>query len=159
MIPRSSAGILLYRFRDRRVEVLLAHPGGPFFTRKDAGVWSIPKGEIEEDEEPLAVARREFAEETGSELPRPGSAVYRPLGEVRQRSGKLVTAWAIEGDLDPATAVSNAFEMEWPPRSGRIQAFPEIDRVAWFDPAEARRRIVAAQAAFIDRLEGLVGVE
>ncbi|OGN80748.1 MAG: hypothetical protein A2X23_01760 [Chloroflexi bacterium GWC2_73_18] len=158
-MSRTSAGILLYHLRDERLELLLAHPGGPFFAQKDLRSWSIPKGEIEEGEEPLAVARREFAEETGHGLPPPEHAAYRPLGEVRQKSGKLVLAWALEGDLDPATAVSNTFELEWPPGSGQQRAFPEIDRVAWFDPAEARRRIGEAQAAFVERLEVLLRAE
>ncbi len=144
-----SAGILLWRRREGRLEVLLAHPGGPFFARKDAGVWSVPKGEVEPGEDPIAVARREFAEETGHELP---EGPMLDLGEVRQRGGKLVRAWAVEGDLDPASARSNTFELEWPPRSGRIQTFPEVDRVEWFELAEARERINPAQAAFLDRL-------
>jgi predicted NUDIX family NTP pyrophosphohydrolase len=148
---RTSAGILLWRRRDGGIEVLLGHPGGPFFARKDAGVWSVPKGEVAPDDADLeAVARREFEEETG--LPAPDGPTI-DLGEVRQSGGKLVRCWAIEGDLDPATSVSNTFEMEWPPRSGRTQAFPEIDRVAWFDPASARVAINTAQATFLDRLE------
>ncbi len=145
----TSAGILLFRRRAGRLEVLLAHPGGPFWQMKDLGHWTIPKGEVEPGEDVLAVARREFAEETGHEAV--GDALI-PLGEIRQKSGKLVVAWALEGDLDPASARSNTFTMEWPPRSGRYQAFPEIDRVAWFEPAEARRRLKAAQIPFIDRL-------
>src|SRR5262245_35034661 len=121
----SSAGLLLYRIQDGRLEVLLAHPGGPIWASRDAGAWSVPKGEIEPGEEPLAVARREYQEETGSPAP-PDLARYRPLGEVRQKSGKVVAAWAVEGDLDPTSAVSNTFEMEWPPRSGRRQSFPEV---------------------------------
>jgi predicted NUDIX family NTP pyrophosphohydrolase len=151
-MPRTSAGLLLYRRRGGRLEVLLGHPGGPLFASRDEGAWTIPKGEVEPDEAWLSVARREFEEETGTPPPA-DLASYRPLGDVRQKSGKVVTAWAVEGDLDPATAVSNTFEMEWPPRSGRRQAFPEIDRVAWFELAEARRRIITAQAAFLDRLE------
>ncbi len=144
-----SAGILLWRRREGRLEVLLAHPGGPFFARKDAGVWSVPKGEVEPGKDPIAVARREFAEETGHELP---EGPMLDLGEVRQRGGKLVRAWAVQGDLDPASARSNTFELEWPPRSGRIQTFPEVDRVEWFELDEARERINPAQAAFLDRL-------
>ena len=151
---RASAGILLWRRRSGGIEVLLGHPGGPFFARKDAGHWTVLKGEIEPGEEPEAVARREFAEETGSPPPE-GPLV--DLGEIRQRGGKVVRAWAVEGDLDPAGAVSNTFEMEWPPRSGRRQAFPEIDRVAWFDPVEARARILPAQAPFLDRLAEALG--
>jgi predicted NUDIX family NTP pyrophosphohydrolase len=147
---RTSAGIMLWRRRDGRLEVLLAHNGGPFWAKKDLGHWTVPKGEAEPGEELEAVARREFAEETGHDLP---DAPLIHLGEIRQKSGKLVTAWAVEGDLDPAAAVSNTFEMEWPPRSGRTQHFPEIDRVEWFDPGEARRRLKAAQVPFLDRLE------
>jgi predicted NUDIX family NTP pyrophosphohydrolase len=147
---RTSAGIMLWRRRDGRLEVLLAHNGGPFWAKKDLGHWTVPKGEAEPGEELEAVARREFAEETGHDLP---DAPLIHLGEIRQKSGKLVTAWAVEGDLDPAAAVSNTFEIEWPPRSGRTQLFPEIDRVEWFDPREARRRLKAAQVPFLDRLE------
>jgi predicted NUDIX family NTP pyrophosphohydrolase len=147
---RTSGGILLWRRRAGRLEVLLGHPGGPYFAGKDAGHWTVLKGEAEPDEDLFAVARREFAEETGHPAP-DGSAV--DLGEVRQKSGKRVLAWALEGDLDPEAAVSNSFEMQWPPRSGRMQRFPEIDRVAWFDLPEARVRIKPAQAPFLDRLE------
>jgi predicted NUDIX family NTP pyrophosphohydrolase len=146
---RTSAGILLWRRRDDRLEVLLAHPGGPFWVKKDLGHWTIPKGEVEPGEELIAVARREFAEETGHDLP-DGPLVE--LGEIRQKSGKLVLGWAVTGDLDPSTAVSNTYDVEWPPRSGRIQSFPEIDRVEWFDLDEARRRLKAAQVPFLDRL-------
>ena len=147
---RVSAGILLWRRRDGRPEVLLAHPGGPFWARKDRGHWTVPKGETDAGEELEAVARREFAEETGHPVP-DGPLLH--LGEIRQRSGKLVIAWAVEGDLDPAVAVSNTFEMEWPPRSGTIQQFPEIDRVEWFGLDEARRRLNAAQVPFLERLQ------
>jgi predicted NUDIX family NTP pyrophosphohydrolase len=147
---RTSAGILLWRRRAGGVEVLLAHNGGPYWAKKDHGHWTVLKGEAEPGEELEAVARREFAEETGHDLP-DGPLVH--LGEIRQKSGKVVIAWAVEGDLDPSTAVSNTFEMEWPPRSGRMQEFPEIDRVEWFDPDEARRRLKAAQVPFLDRLE------
>jgi predicted NUDIX family NTP pyrophosphohydrolase len=147
---RTSAGILLWRRRDDRLEVLLAHPGGPFWVKKDLGHWTIPKGEIEPGEELTAVARREFAEETGHDLP-DGALVE--LGEIRQKSGKLVLGWAAAGDLDPSAAVSNTYDVEWPPRSGRIQSFPEIDRVEWFDLDEARRRLKAAQVPFLDRLQ------
>ena len=130
--------------------MLLAHMGGPYWALKDLGHWTIPKGEIEPGEEAVAVARREFAEETGHDLP--GGPLIE-LGEIWQKSGKLVLAWAVEGDLDPAAAVSNTFDMEWPPRSGRIRSFPEIDRVEWFDLTEARRRLRAAQVPFLERLE------
>ncbi|MGN6380185.1 MAG: NUDIX domain-containing protein [Gaiellales bacterium] len=146
---RTSAGILLWRRRDGQLEVLLAHQGGPFWARKDHGHWTIPKGEIEPGEELEAVARREFAEETGHPVPDGGLI---PVGEITQKSGKRVIAWAAEGDLDPAVAVSNTYEMEWPPRSGRTQSFPEIDRVEWFGLDEARRRLKAAQVPFLDRL-------
>jgi predicted NUDIX family NTP pyrophosphohydrolase len=147
---RTSAGIMLWRRRRERLEVLLAHNGGPFFARKNVGHWTVLKGEGEPDEDPRAVARREFTEETGHEPPH-GPMIE--LGQIRQKSGKVVTAWAVEGDLDPDTAVSNTFELEWPPGSARIQAFPEIDRVAWFELPEARRMIKPAQAPFLDRLE------
>lgn len=147
---RTSAGILLWRRNGGRLEVLLGHNGGPFWAKKDHGHWTVLKGEAEPGEELEAVARREFAEETSHELPE-GPMIG--LGEIVQKSGKLVVAWAVEGDLDPAAAVSNTFEMEWPPRSGRVQQFPEIDRVEWFAPDEARRRLKAAQVPFLDRLE------
>jgi predicted NUDIX family NTP pyrophosphohydrolase len=144
-----SAGILLYRLTSGSTEVLLVHPGGPFWARKDEGAWSIPKGETAAGEEPVDAARREFAEETGSALE---LASLVALGDVRQRSGKRVSAWAAEGDLDPESVHSNVFEMEWPPRSGRTREFPEVDRAAWFGLAEARRRLIPAQAEFVDRL-------
>jgi predicted NUDIX family NTP pyrophosphohydrolase len=150
-----SAGILMYRRIGARLEVLLVHPGGPYWRRKDDGAWSIPKGEIDADEDAVAAARREFTEETGHEL---SDAPMTELGQIRQRGGKVVMAWAVEGDLDPDTTVSNTFELEWPPRSGRVQAFPEIDRVAWFGLDEARRMIMAAQAPFLDRLEASLAV-
>jgi len=154
MRSRVSAGLLLYRRRAGGLEVLLAHPGGPFFRRRDEGYWSVPKGEVEPGEELLAVARREFEEETGS---RPPGGEPIELGSIVQKGGKVVHAWAIEGDLDPGAAVSNTFELEWPPGSGRRQAFPEIDRVAWFDAAEARRRIKSTQIPLIDRLAAVQG--
>jgi predicted NUDIX family NTP pyrophosphohydrolase len=146
---RTSAGVLLWRRGASGLEVLLGHPGGPLWARKDAGHWTVVKGEIDPGEAPEDVARREFKEETGHDLP-DGPMVE--LGEIRQKSGKVVLAWAVEGDLDPATAVSNTFTMEWPPHSGRRVEFPEIDGVVWFDLDEARRRIKDAQATFIDRL-------
>ncbi|HSL32258.1 MAG TPA: NUDIX domain-containing protein [Candidatus Limnocylindrales bacterium] len=154
MASRTSAGILLYRRSAGRLEVLLAHPGGPFFTRRDAGYWTIPKGEVDPGEELLAVARREFEEETGTPAP-DGSPLE--LGSIVQKGGKVVHAWAIEGDLDPAVAVSNTFEIEWPPGSGRRREFPEIDRVAWYEPTEARRLLKSTQVPFVDRLEAELG--
>ncbi|MFJ8783589.1 NUDIX domain-containing protein [Streptomyces sp. NPDC102476] len=147
---RTSAGLLLFRHTDDGLEVLLGHMGGPFFARRDAGAWTIPKGEYEPDSEAAwSAARREFQEELG--LPPPdGQAV--PLGEVRQTNGKVVTAWAIEADLDPATVVPGLFSMEWPPKSGKTREFPELDRVEWFGLDRARAVIVKAQAAFLDRL-------
>ena len=164
MAVRQSAGIVLFRRAAgvaREPEVLLGHPGGPFFARRDEGYWSIPKGEPDNAEEDLlSVARREFAEEVGHPAPpgQPDGSAPIPLGTIVQKGGKLVYAWAIEGDLDPATARSNAFELEWPPRSGRRESFPELDCVAWFTPAEARRRVKSTQIPFIDRLiTALVG--
>jgi predicted NUDIX family NTP pyrophosphohydrolase len=145
----SSAGLLLYR-RTPTLEVLLAHMGGPYFARRDDGAWTIPKGEHDGGEEALAAARREFAEELGA--PPPDGVDYRPLGTIRQRNGKQVTAWAVEADFDVSTVVSNTFEIEWPPRSGRRQAFPEIDRAEWFDLETAARKMVAGQAVLLDRL-------
>lgn len=144
-----SAGILLFRFTTGGVEVLLGHMGGPYWARKEAGAWTIPKGEYEPHETPEAAARREFSEELGVAVP-DGELI--PLGEVRQRGGKIVTAYALAGDLDPAIVVPGTFATEWPPGSGRQQGFPELDRVAWFPPADARDKIVSAQAAFLDRL-------
>ena len=152
MAERTSAGILLFRRGPSGLEVLLAHPGGPYFARKDAGHWTIPKGEPDGDTDLLRVARREFEEEIGITPPE-GTPV--PLGTITQRGGKVVHAWAIEGDIDPADAHSNEFEMEWPPRSGHRATFPEVDRVAWFDLAEARRRIKSTQTPFLDRLEAV----
>jgi len=147
-MPRRSAGILLYR-RAGDLEVLLVHPGGPYWEKKDLGAWSLPKGEHDDGEEALACALREFAEELGSAPP---EGELADLGSVRQKSGKVVHAWALEGDVDASTATSNTFELEWPPRSGRYREFPEVDRAEWFPLAEARERINPAQAAFLDRL-------
>jgi predicted NUDIX family NTP pyrophosphohydrolase len=153
-MAKRSAGILLYRRRGRGVEVLLVHPGGPLWARKDAGAWSIPKGEVGDGEDPLAVAVRELEEETGHRLPPAGLVA---LGEVRQRGGKVVSAWAAPGDLDPATITSNTFTLEWPPRSGNRREFPEVDRAGWFDPATAREKLLAAQAELVDRLLAALG--
>ncbi|MGB6389450.1 MAG: NUDIX domain-containing protein [Methyloceanibacter sp.] len=145
---KRSAGILLYR-RSPKLDVLLVHPGGPFWAKKDSHAWSIPKGEYEDGEDPLAVAQREFEEELGTPPPR-GKMIE--LGELAQLSRKLVKAFAIDGDFDPAALKSNRFEMEWPPRSGRMQSFPEVDRAEWFTPDQAREKILAGQRPFIDRL-------
>jgi predicted NUDIX family NTP pyrophosphohydrolase len=151
MATKRSAGILLYRRSGREPEFLLVHPGGPFWKRRDAGAWSIPKGQIETDEEPRACAIRELEEELG----RPPTLSLEELielGSVRQRAGKIVEAWAAEADFDPATLDSNRFSMEWPPRSGRQEEFPEVDQAEWFDLAAAREKILPAQADFLDRL-------
>ena len=148
-MPERSAGILLHRQGSDGLEVLLVHPGGPFFARRDDGAWSIPKGLYEEGEEPLVAARREFAEELGSPCP-DGPALE--LGEIRQKNGKRVTAWAVAGDLDAEAITSNTFAIEWPPRSGRRQEFPEVDRAGWFTLDAARTKILAAQAPLLDRL-------
>ncbi len=155
--PRVSAGILLYRIGASGLEVLLGHPGGPYFARKDEGHWSVPKGEVEvgegeSDADLLAVALREFEEETGSMVMVAPASLFA-LGEIVQKGGKRVVAWAAAGDLDPATAHSNTFALEWPPGSGRFVDVPEIDRVAWFTPGEARRSIKSTQIPLIDRLE------
>jgi predicted NUDIX family NTP pyrophosphohydrolase len=142
----------MYRGTGSSLEVLLVHPGGPFWRNKDDGAWSIPKGEINAGENPQDVARREFAEELGSPAPGP----LRPLGEIRQRGGKRVHAFAAEGDLDIRTVNSNTFELEWPPNSGRLQAFPEIDRAAWFTLPVARGKILASQRPLLDRVKELV---
>jgi predicted NUDIX family NTP pyrophosphohydrolase len=150
-MARRSAGILLHRAGPGGREVLLVHPGGPFWAKRDDGAWSIPKGEFDDGEEPLAAALREFEEEIGSALAHVGELIE--LGEVRQRNRKVVSAWAAEGDVDAAAVRSNTFEMEWPPRSGRRQSFPEIDRAEWFPLARAREKLIEAQVAFLDRLE------
>ncbi len=151
-MAKSSAGLLLYRIREGAVEVFLVHPGGPFWAKKDLGAWSIPKGEIAEGEDPLEAARREFKEETG----------FRPEGEfrefepVRQRSGKVVHAWAVEGDCDPTAIRSNTFEMEWPPRSGRRQEYPEVDRAGWFGLDRAKEKILEGQRPLLAQLQLLL---
>jgi predicted NUDIX family NTP pyrophosphohydrolase len=148
MPKKTSAGLLLYRRRGDDLEVFLVHPGGPFWAKKDLGAWSLPKGEFEEGEGPLMAARREFTEETGF----PIDGEFRPLQPLRQPSGKTIFAWAVEGDCDPSELRSNLFEMEWPPKSGRRQEFPEVDRAAWFPIDEARTRIIKGQAPFLDEL-------
>ena len=148
MPKKLSAGILLYRKSGGRLEVFLVHPGGPFWAKKDAGAWSIPKGEYLEGEDPESVARREFAEETGCEL----TGSMQPFTPLKQPSGKVISAWAVEGDLDVATLKSNTFALEWPPRSGTIQHFPEVDRGAWFDLYTARDKLLAGQRPFLDQL-------
>jgi predicted NUDIX family NTP pyrophosphohydrolase len=150
-MPSKSAGVLPFRRTRGRIEVLLVHPGGPFWRKKDLGAWSIPKGEFTSDEEAEGAARREFVEELGVELTVPLSS----LGEIRQRGGKVVEAFAAESDLDVRTIQSNSFEIEWPPRSGRRQTFPEIDRAEWFDLATARDKINKAQTALLDRLAAI----
>jgi predicted NUDIX family NTP pyrophosphohydrolase len=148
-MPRTSAGLLLYRRRGSDLEVLIGHMGGPFWARKDEAAWSVPKGEYETGEEPFAVALREFEEELGSPVP---ADSFLALGEVRQSGGKVLTVWAAEGDLDAAAAHSNTFPLEWPPRSGRIQEFPEIDRAAWLPVDQARTKLVRGQVPLLDRL-------
>ena len=147
-----SAGLLPYRFTAQVLEVLLVHPGGPFWAKKDEAAWTIAKGEVAEGEAPVDAARREFREETSFEA----RGELLAIGEVRQPGGKIVTAWAFAGDFDPDEVVSNTFEMEWPPRSGRRRKFPEVDRAAWFTMAVARTKILRAQVAFLDRLEAAV---
>ncbi|MFF7974959.1 NUDIX domain-containing protein [Streptomyces sp. NPDC007905] len=146
---KRSAGLLLFRYTDEGLQVLLGHMGGPFFAKKDAGAWTVPKGEYEPDEPAWEAARREFQEELGL-APPDGEAI--PLGEVAQTNGKIVTAWAVEADLDPETIEPGTFTMQWPPGSGRMQEFPELDRVAWFGLDRARDVMIKAQAAFLDRL-------
>ena len=152
-MAKSSAGILLHRPGIEATEVLLVHPGGPFWARKDLGAWSIPKGELDDGEDPRACALREFEEETGTRLP---ESALDDLGSVRLKSGKEVLAFAVAGDLDAGSVRSNSFELEWPPRSGRRQSFPEIDRAEWFRLEDARAKLNAAQAEFVDRLEALL---
>jgi predicted NUDIX family NTP pyrophosphohydrolase len=151
IMPSKSAGILAFRRTAKQLEVLLVHPGGPFWRNKDLGAWSIPKGEYDPGEAPEAVARREFREELGTDV----TATLRPLGDIKQKSGKIVTAFAGEIDIDTRTIQSNTFEIEWPPRSGRKQTFPEVDRAEWFDLRAASAKINAAQRAFLDRLATL----
>lgn len=152
-MPKTSAGLLLYRLREGRLEVFLVHPGGPFWAKKDLGAWSIPKGELSEPEEPLAAAIREFQEETGVAI----AGSFLPLPSRKQPGGKTVHAWAVEGDLDAGQIRSNTFLLEWPKGSGRRKEFPEVDRAEWFGIPEARRRILAGQAGFLDDLLELIG--
>jgi predicted NUDIX family NTP pyrophosphohydrolase len=148
MPSKKSAGLLPFRFQNKNLEVLLAHPGGPFWKNKDQGAWSIVKGEYNDDEEPLAAAKREWQEETGLKI----SGKFIPLKPVRQKSGKEIIAWAVEADLDPTAIKSNSFEIEWPPKSGKKQSFPEIDRAAWFSINEAKEKINPAQAELVEEL-------
>ncbi|WP_263367185.1 NUDIX domain-containing protein [Edaphobacter bradus] len=147
-MPKLSAGLLMYRWRDREMEVFLVHPGGPFWAKKDLGAWSIPKGEYAEGDEPFEAAKREFEEETGFVA----QGDFLELGAVKQAGGKVVSAWAFEGQCDPGELKSNVFEMEWPPRSGRLVEFPEVDRGEWFSIAEARERILKGQLPLVDSL-------
>jgi predicted NUDIX family NTP pyrophosphohydrolase len=156
MASNHSAGVILFRRGEQGVEFLLVHPGGPFWRRKDAGAWSIPKGQIEEDEEARACALRELEEELGP-APTLDPEQLIELGSIRQRAGKLVEAWAAEADFDPATLDSNTFSMEWPPRSGNEEEFPEVDRAEWFDLERAREKILPAQAELLDRLLARIG--
>jgi len=149
---KQSAGILLYRIKNAKPELLLVHPGGPFWKNKDEGAWSIPKGEFTDGEDALDAARREFKEETGITC----NTDAVPLTPIKMSSGKRVFAWAVQQDIDPATIKSNEFEMEWPPKSGKRQQFPEVDRAAWFSPAIAKKKINAAQKPFIDELLQLI---
>jgi predicted NUDIX family NTP pyrophosphohydrolase len=151
-MPKTSAGILLYKKEQGALQVFLVHPGGPYFVRKDEGAWSIPKGEIDEGEDPLAAARREFEEETGC---RP-EGEFLPLSPVKQKGGKTVLSWSVEGGCDAAAIRSNTFTLEWPPGSGRMQEYPEVDRAGWFTVEEAKRKINPAQAALIDELSSKV---
>jgi predicted NUDIX family NTP pyrophosphohydrolase len=153
-MPKQSAGIVLYRRRNSQLEVFLVHPGGPFWKNKDQGAWSIPKGEFESGEDPLAAARREFEEETGVRL---ADGEFMPLGEIKQAGGKIVTAWALEGECAASEIRSNLFSLEWPPKSGRLQEFPEVDRAAWFELKEARDKLLNGQLGFLDRLAQAAG--
>lgn len=152
MADARSAGVLLYRFAAAGPELLLVHPGGPYWAKKDLGAWSIPKGECDDGEEPRRCALRELGEELGDEAPALKPEALIDLGEVRQQGGKVVLAWAAEADFDPSALRSNTFTIEWPPRSGIKREFPEVDRAEWFEPDEGRRRILSAQALFVDRL-------
>ena len=152
MSTKRSAGIILYRVRDGDLEVFLVHPGGPYWSNKDDGAWSIPKGEFEEGDDPLAAARREFREETSFEV----SGQFRALSPLKQPSGKLIHAWALEGDIDAARVASNTFSMEWPPHSGKQRDFPEVDKAAWFSLATAQKKLVPGQRGFLDQLQQIM---
>jgi predicted NUDIX family NTP pyrophosphohydrolase len=147
-MPKKSAGLLMFRRRGSGVQVFLVHPGGPFWKKKDEGAWSIPKGEYQEDEDPLDAAKREFEEETGIKA----QGEFIELGQIKQPSGKIIAAWSFEGDCSPNEIRSNSFSMEWPPKSGRKQEFPEVDRADWFALQEARKRMLKGQIGFLDRL-------
>jgi predicted NUDIX family NTP pyrophosphohydrolase len=147
-MAKQSAGVLLYRMPNNELQVFLVHPGGPYFVKKDDGAWSIPKGEFTDDEDPQVAARREFEEETGQ----PVTGNFIKLSPIKQKSGKTVYAWAVEGDIDHTQIISNLFEMEWPPRSGKKASFPEIDRAGWFDIETAKTKIIPGQAALLDEL-------
>lgn len=147
-MPKKSAGLLMYRRRHGVLEVFLVHPGGPFWQKKDVGSWSIPKGEYTTEEDPLEVAKREFWEETGFRA----SGEFFPLTSRKQPSGKIITAWAFEGDCDASTIKSNTFSMEWPPRSGKREEFPEVDRAGWFSIPDAKEKIIKGQSGFVDEL-------
>ena len=152
-MPKKSAGLLMYRVIKTDIEMLLVHPGGPFWRNRDDGAWTIPKGEFGDDEEPLAAAKREFEEELGAAPPH---GEYLRLKPIKQKNGKIVHAWAVEGDFDPATLNSNNFETEWPPKSGRMKSFPEVDRAQWFPPDAAKQKMLFGQAALVDELLALV---
>jgi predicted NUDIX family NTP pyrophosphohydrolase len=151
---KQSAGILLYKIDHNKLYVFLVHPGGPFFAKKDIGAWSIPKGEYDKTEDPLSAAKREFLEETGHTL----DGECLPLQTIKQKGGKMVQCWALKGNIDPAKIKSNTFEMEWPPRSGKKQSYPEIDRAAWFAAEEAKTKILLAQQPFISEVQKILGL-
>lgn len=152
MTTKRSAGIVLYRVRDGDLEVFLVHPGGPYWSNKDDGAWSIPKGEFEEGDDPLAAARREFHEETGFHV----NGQFRALSPLKQPSGKVIHAWAVEGAIDPARVASNTFSLEWPPHSGKRRDFPEVDKAEWFSLPTAQRKLIPGQRGFLDQLQQLV---
>ena len=152
-MAKRSAGLLLYRWRGDRLEVLLVHPGGPFWTKKDLGAWSIPKGEILEGEDAIVAARREFEEETGFAV----TGKFIPLKEIKQAGGKIVQAWALEGDCDASAVRSNLFSMEWPPKSGKTREFPEVDRAEWFSIEAAREKLLKSQTDFLEELASKLG--